>query len=74
METARRQSEAAEATVGEKGEIFTKDPDAQQPSFPGSGENATALGGSRRQFNQGILEANRREREQTKQDEEKLME
>lgn len=78
-------ADAKNVDVGEKGEIWGNNPDMQKPSFPGPGQNATAPSAPRPhaskimneadpRLDQGILEANKKEREQTKQDEEKLME
>ena len=77
---------SAKSTItGEKGEIFGGDPKAQQPSFPGPGADATAPSPAKPhsskilnqldpRFSEGLLEANKKEREQTRQDEEQLME
>lgn len=78
-------ADAKNVDVGEKGEIWGDNPEMQKPSFPGPGQNATAASAPRPhatrtmnqadpRLDQGILEANQKEREQTKQDEEKLME
>lgn len=62
--------------------MYSSDLDVQQqPAYQGSGQDVTGIRpqASRMmdkrdyQFNEGIHEANEKEREQTKQDEEKLM-
>ena len=50
----------------ETGEIYGVTSEAQQPSYPSQGENP--------RFNESLLGANEKEREQTRQDEEQLME
>lgn len=83
--TQHESAEATNTTTGEQGELYGKNTDVQQPTYPGPGGNASAPSGARPhssklmnkldpRYDQGILEANQKEREQTQQDEEKMME